>query len=262
MVMPAMLKAILIFSVMSTVRNGGQTSRRLLSAAGGLDPLPFRFNEHDACAICMDRLRTPNKHTAFNETICSLSFPECHGFQFCESCVSRVLGDKSESNRRCPICRRRPASTSPRGNPLLLTRIPRAVDAEELYHRYISRMQIQQNDTSYVGHLKIYNVYHPCRHSIRNQYYCLVSTICCRPIFEREWLTRSPRGCWAEYAKLLLSEPTCVVFDIIAVAAFVVGNTISGCCCCFNCFRGTFCRDFCLCEPPMDPVDYALFLIF
>lgn len=252
--LPTAFKLILILPVIFVNRNTGQNSRRLLSMADGAGPYPFGFGDDDACAICMNRLQPPNERNYlvrpwrdFNVTTSSLYFPECHGFQFCEPCISRVCGDLSEVRGKCPICRRPTRSlhinTVRRPSP--------PVDFEQLYHSYIIRLQRADNST--LKYLKICTIHHPVRHCIRNQYYVFLKYFCFRPIFEERWLNRvHPRGCCEEYTNLLLSKQVCCVLDAFALITFVSGNVATGCCCVFDCFCASFCRDFCLCEPPME----------
>lgn len=240
------------------------SDRSFSTTTGGPGPHPLGFGDDDACVICMDRLLHPNDRkyplkswAEFNLTNSSVFFPDCHGSQFCEPCIFKVRGHSSELQRKCPICRR---STPP----LKATNLPKLVptsvqrqipDPKQNYEMFISRLQ--REDKSPLKHFKICSSYHPLRHCIRNQYYSTLECLCCRPVFSREYLYREPRGCFEEFGEMLLSDPHCVCLDCINVMFFAVGNAATGCCCFMDCFCGMFCRDFCMCEPPMNQSWYA-----
>ena len=250
--------------------------RRLLSADSG--SLPFGRLQDDVCAICMDRARS----SCHNSSECTvpLFFPQCHGYQFCELCITTICENPSKLQRRCPSCRR---SVHPlieehhyessdqrlEANhifdndqmmepPIDMDMERRAeveevhlIDHEHRYHRYIERLQREDNST--LQCIKIWNTHNPLRHRLRNRYYQSLREQWNRPIFTEHGLRQQTRGCCYESAALVCRQRSdCCCGDIVCLFGFAVAHSFSICCCFVDCCCGEFCRDFCLCEPPMD----------
>ena len=247
------LLALSVVAITMASRDGihnHSSARHLLSTAGGSERPPFGLEQDDVCDVCMDRPRASNDSNLpvgswqnHNDNNSILFFPECHGYQYCEPCIIKICRDPSESYGRCPSCRRPMHPSLP--SIMQRMRAQRADDPEQRYHSHIERLQ--REDNSMCKYLEIWTIHHPLRHCIRNRYYQ-----CLNYVFDDDWLQRDSKGCCLEFS-ILACEPACFFCELLWMIGFLIGNTSTLMCCCIDCFYGTFCRDFCYCEAPLDP---------
>lgn len=250
-------------------------------------------NPDNICIICADAIVSTkyNIFSANSHNSSQPTFPHCHGYLFCDKCIGIIESSPDHESRRCPLCRRtkNPISILRRNSLLLRFRQYRAsrhwtVNRDHIqqgfsdsitsastrdvndstnpsntirrnacprnirwiqYTEYIEQLQERDNDTSSCN---LWKIHHPLRHRLRNAYYKFVHRQFQKPAY---YGIRYRSGCVVDFATFTVSSPWC--FYPIGCVGCSVGYTFSLCCCFYNGFCGRYCRDFCLCEPPMPP---------
>lgn len=116
-------------------------------------------------------------------------------------------------------------------------------NASNLWVNYVSYIDgLQQRDNSSCKEIKIWQIHNPLRHRLRNRYYQYVHQTSDFPV---------RKGCVQEFAEYTLLLDWYLL--PVGVVGCSLGFTVSLCCCFWNGCSGSFCRDICLCEPPLHP---------